>query len=347
MWPDQYSPPGRGQPQRSATPERLAARPPVSGYSDCGASVARPGRPGTQRVTVGAESCAALPTTVGHRFRAVQAIEPSARLSFDLRAAMVRKASPVRVRQRASQTVLQRGVLVFGASWVTTSGPSGRGRQLRSAKGRLPVEPRTPVSRVAHPGEHPRLVLSRVPSGYRFVEDCLTTRIGRSPGRRHLTLLGPASAWVRIARAVWRRPTPPGSRPDQERRGRKSRVGNPHERDPRRRMAGRRFSMSPVAGPPHACGRVRTAREIPGIAGGVAPRLMASPEAMTRERQGEVRRASARWLAGRPVLGSTSWRADGQPLLRNQWPTGADLDPIVVYEGLPPLHARVVREAAA
>ncbi|HEX8075927.1 MAG TPA: DUF2442 domain-containing protein [Thermoleophilaceae bacterium] len=29
------------------------------------------------------------------------------------------------------------------------------------------------------------------------------------------------------------------------------------------------------------------------------------------------------------------------------WPTGADLDPIVVYEGLPPLNARVVREAAA
>ncbi|MCP9490185.1 MAG: DUF2442 domain-containing protein [Solirubrobacteraceae bacterium MAG38_C4-C5] len=27
------------------------------------------------------------------------------------------------------------------------------------------------------------------------------------------------------------------------------------------------------------------------------------------------------------------------------WPTGADLDPIVVYEGLPPLNARVVREA--
>lgn len=30
-----------------------------------------------------------------------------------------------------------------------------------------------------------------------------------------------------------------------------------------------------------------------------------------------------------------------------RWPTGADLDPIVVYEGLPPLNARVVREAAA
>jgi hypothetical protein len=29
------------------------------------------------------------------------------------------------------------------------------------------------------------------------------------------------------------------------------------------------------------------------------------------------------------------------------WPTGADLDPIVVYEGLPPLNARIVREAAA
>ena len=28
------------------------------------------------------------------------------------------------------------------------------------------------------------------------------------------------------------------------------------------------------------------------------------------------------------------------------WPTGADLDPIVVYEGLPPLNARPVREAA-
>jgi hypothetical protein len=29
------------------------------------------------------------------------------------------------------------------------------------------------------------------------------------------------------------------------------------------------------------------------------------------------------------------------------WPTGADLDPIVIYEGLPPLNARTVREAAA
>jgi hypothetical protein len=29
------------------------------------------------------------------------------------------------------------------------------------------------------------------------------------------------------------------------------------------------------------------------------------------------------------------------------WPTGADLDPIVVYEGAPPLHARVVRGATA
>lgn len=30
-----------------------------------------------------------------------------------------------------------------------------------------------------------------------------------------------------------------------------------------------------------------------------------------------------------------------------RWPTGADLDPIVIYEGLPPLNARPVREAAA
>jgi hypothetical protein len=29
------------------------------------------------------------------------------------------------------------------------------------------------------------------------------------------------------------------------------------------------------------------------------------------------------------------------------WPTGADLDPIVIYEGLPPLNARAVRGAAA
>ena len=29
------------------------------------------------------------------------------------------------------------------------------------------------------------------------------------------------------------------------------------------------------------------------------------------------------------------------------WPTGADLDPIVVYEGLPPLNARVVRKTTA
>jgi Protein of unknown function (DUF2442) len=29
------------------------------------------------------------------------------------------------------------------------------------------------------------------------------------------------------------------------------------------------------------------------------------------------------------------------------WPTGADLDPIVIYEGLPPLNARTVRRAGA
>jgi hypothetical protein len=28
------------------------------------------------------------------------------------------------------------------------------------------------------------------------------------------------------------------------------------------------------------------------------------------------------------------------------WPTGADLDPIVIYDGLPPLNARTVRRAA-
>lgn len=29
------------------------------------------------------------------------------------------------------------------------------------------------------------------------------------------------------------------------------------------------------------------------------------------------------------------------------WPTGADLDPIVIYECLPPVNARVVQEAGA
>jgi hypothetical protein len=29
------------------------------------------------------------------------------------------------------------------------------------------------------------------------------------------------------------------------------------------------------------------------------------------------------------------------------WPTGADLDPIVIYEGLPPLNARAVGETTA
>jgi len=29
------------------------------------------------------------------------------------------------------------------------------------------------------------------------------------------------------------------------------------------------------------------------------------------------------------------------------WPTGADLDPVVIYERLPPLNARAVREAVA
>jgi hypothetical protein len=34
---------------------------------------------------------------------------------------MVRKGSPVRVRQRASETALQRGFVVSGAAPVTTS----------------------------------------------------------------------------------------------------------------------------------------------------------------------------------------------------------------------------------
>lgn len=29
------------------------------------------------------------------------------------------------------------------------------------------------------------------------------------------------------------------------------------------------------------------------------------------------------------------------------WPTGADLDPIVIYEGLPPINSKAVRSVAA
>jgi hypothetical protein len=47
---------------------------------------------------------------------------------------MVRKGSPVRVRQRASQTALQRGFLVFGPALVTPSSGKGRGRRLNPAE---------------------------------------------------------------------------------------------------------------------------------------------------------------------------------------------------------------------
>ena len=48
---------------------------------------------------------------------------------------MVRKGSPVRVRQRASETVLQRGFLVFGPARVTTSRSNGSGRRFGADTG--------------------------------------------------------------------------------------------------------------------------------------------------------------------------------------------------------------------
>jgi hypothetical protein len=58
---------------------------------------------------------------------------------------MVRKGSPVRVRQRASETALRRGSLIFGAARMTTSTGNGSGRRSCSTSG---VSLQSPVRRL-------------------------------------------------------------------------------------------------------------------------------------------------------------------------------------------------------
>jgi hypothetical protein len=82
------------------------------------------------------------------------------------RALMVRKGSPVRVRQRASETALERGVLFIGVALVTTS------RRKEGVAGSSPAEAlphRAAVARRLR-ARSVRIVgssLSRVPSGHR------------------------------------------------------------------------------------------------------------------------------------------------------------------------------------
>ena len=72
---------------------------------------------GTGRV----ETCRFLPPAQATRCAAVQRVCPSGEDRCYGGTAMVRKGSPVRVRQRASQTALRRGSLVLGVDQVTTS----------------------------------------------------------------------------------------------------------------------------------------------------------------------------------------------------------------------------------
>ena len=67
------------------------------------------------------------------------------RLPRHSRTAMVRKGSPVRVRQRASETVLQRGFLILGAARMTPSRRSGRGRRSQQRGASLGVTPPAPL----------------------------------------------------------------------------------------------------------------------------------------------------------------------------------------------------------
>jgi len=83
-------------------------------------------RQGTQPVPEDAEACASVQQSAGSRFvRLCRHFGSAQRIPGHGRTAMVRKGSPVRVRQRASETALRRGFLVFGA--VRTTLPDGKG----------------------------------------------------------------------------------------------------------------------------------------------------------------------------------------------------------------------------
>jgi hypothetical protein len=100
-------------------------------------------RPGTQWVTqvpIVAGRCRLL---LPGCWRLLQVFLLQALASAPGGTAMVRKGSPVRVRQRASETALQRGFFVSGAGRVTTSTDKGRGRRFEPDKGCRPSEPGT------------------------------------------------------------------------------------------------------------------------------------------------------------------------------------------------------------
>jgi hypothetical protein len=90
------------------------------------------GTGGCRTLRIGAGGCRPASAARCRQFGSAQDIRKRRRT------AMVRKGSPVRVRQRASQAALQRasqaalqrGFLVFGAAWVTTSAP-GKGSPVR------------------------------------------------------------------------------------------------------------------------------------------------------------------------------------------------------------------------
>jgi hypothetical protein len=78
--------------------------------------------PGNQWVTKGADSCVRLPTLPQWNSGAMQRFPHQCVPRRWRRTAMVRKGSPVRVRQRAlSETTLQRGFFIAGAARMTTS----------------------------------------------------------------------------------------------------------------------------------------------------------------------------------------------------------------------------------
>ena len=97
---------------------------------------------------------------------------------------MVRKGSPVRVRQRASGAALQCGFPVFGAAWVTTSQAKGSGH--RSEPDTVPSV-RARCGAACHrgtPRQHVGSSSVGVPSGYGFVEDDPVSMTNGSVERR-------------------------------------------------------------------------------------------------------------------------------------------------------------------
>jgi hypothetical protein len=183
-------PPGPGRSSIDSCHGSAATEAPVVG-GRCNTRVPS----GHRRVQNGARQCGRLPVAVD---ASVQALFVSARPIDNHPSAMVRKGSPVRVRQRASEMPPQRGFLVFGAVWMTTSETSGSGRWCASQRRRRTGQRVCRRLVVARSDRSASPLSARVPNGHHSVANAFArlsngaalawrapaARSGRSRSRR-------------------------------------------------------------------------------------------------------------------------------------------------------------------